>query len=154
MVGLDAAGKTTILFKLKLGEVVTTIPTIGKSVTAGRFSRRWPQAMRVRQREQCSACVWAPVTVMAFGKRGAWNQPLSTVSLLVPLAPAVNRYECPFPLVLSPPLHPGFNVETVQYKNVSFTGGPCRRQLAFAHSDSRVFFPAVPQCISPGSGRA
>lgn len=30
MVGLDAAGKTTILYKLKLGEVVTTIPTIGK----------------------------------------------------------------------------------------------------------------------------
>lgn len=29
MVGLDAAGKTTILYKLKLGEVVTTIPTIG-----------------------------------------------------------------------------------------------------------------------------
>ena len=28
MVGLDAAGKTTILYKLKLGEVVTTIPTI------------------------------------------------------------------------------------------------------------------------------
>merc|ERR1719203_2441127 len=32
MVGLDAAGKTTILFKLKLGEVVTTIPTIGFNV--------------------------------------------------------------------------------------------------------------------------
>ena len=30
MVGLDAAGKTTILYKLKLGEIVTTIPTIGK----------------------------------------------------------------------------------------------------------------------------
>jgi GTPase SAR1 family protein len=29
MVGLDAAGKTTILYKLKLGEVVTSIPTIG-----------------------------------------------------------------------------------------------------------------------------
>lgn len=28
-VGLDAAGKTTILYKLKLGEIVTTIPTIG-----------------------------------------------------------------------------------------------------------------------------
>ncbi|KAI5093372.1 hypothetical protein C0J45_16510, partial [Silurus meridionalis] len=28
MVGLDAAGKTTILYKLKLGEIVTTIPTI------------------------------------------------------------------------------------------------------------------------------
>lgn len=30
MVGLDAAGKTTILYKLKLGEIVTTIPTIGQ----------------------------------------------------------------------------------------------------------------------------
>ncbi|PAA61594.1 hypothetical protein BOX15_Mlig015442g1, partial [Macrostomum lignano] len=30
--GLDAAGKTTILYKLKLGEVVTTIPTIGFNV--------------------------------------------------------------------------------------------------------------------------
>lgn len=32
MVGLDAAGKTTILYKLKLGELVTTIPTIGFNV--------------------------------------------------------------------------------------------------------------------------
>mmetsp|Transcript_73728 Transcript_73728/g.194431 ORF Transcript_73728/g.194431 Transcript_73728/m.194431 type:complete len:183 (+) Transcript_73728:59-607(+) len=32
MVGLDAAGKTTILYKLKLGEVVTTIPTVGFNV--------------------------------------------------------------------------------------------------------------------------
>ena len=32
MVGLDAAGKTTILYKFKLGEVVTTIPTIGFNV--------------------------------------------------------------------------------------------------------------------------
>ena len=29
MVGLDAAGKTTILYQLQLGETVTTIPTIG-----------------------------------------------------------------------------------------------------------------------------
>ena len=32
MVGLDAAGKTTILYKMKLGEVVNTIPTIGFNV--------------------------------------------------------------------------------------------------------------------------
>eukprot|EP01120_Amphizonella_sp_Union-15-10_P014929 TRINITY_DN746_c0_g1_i6.p1 TRINITY_DN746_c0_g1~~TRINITY_DN746_c0_g1_i6.p1 ORF type:complete len:162 (-),score=32.14 TRINITY_DN746_c0_g1_i6:24-509(-) len=32
MVGLDAAGKTTILYKLKQGEIVTTIPTIGFNV--------------------------------------------------------------------------------------------------------------------------
>lgn len=29
MVGLGGAGKTTILYKLKLGKVVSTIPTIG-----------------------------------------------------------------------------------------------------------------------------
>ena len=29
MVELDAAGKTTILYKLKLGEIVTTFPSIG-----------------------------------------------------------------------------------------------------------------------------
>ena len=32
MLGLDAAGKTTTLYNLKLGEVVTTIPTIGFNV--------------------------------------------------------------------------------------------------------------------------
>ena len=32
LVGLDAAGKTTILYKFKLGETVTTIPTIGFNV--------------------------------------------------------------------------------------------------------------------------
>jgi ADP-ribosylation factor 1/2 len=32
MVGLDSAGKTTVLYKLKLGEIVTTIPTIGFNV--------------------------------------------------------------------------------------------------------------------------
>ena len=32
MLGLDAAGKTTLLYKLKLGEVRNTIPTIGFNV--------------------------------------------------------------------------------------------------------------------------
>lgn len=32
MLGLDGAGKTTILFKLKIGEVVSSIPTIGFNV--------------------------------------------------------------------------------------------------------------------------
>jgi GTPase SAR1 family protein len=30
VVGLGGAGKTTILYKFKLGEIVITIPTIGK----------------------------------------------------------------------------------------------------------------------------
>lgn len=62
MVGLDAAGKTTILYKLKLGEIVTTIPTIGN-------------------------------TFIQYDKEMH-----------------LNLY-----------LFPGFNVETVEYKNISFT---------------------------------
>jgi len=37
LLGLDAAGKTTILYKLKLSEVVTTIPTIGFNVEEIQF---------------------------------------------------------------------------------------------------------------------
>ncbi|KAM5384221.1 hypothetical protein ACJA88_003376 [Fusarium oxysporum] len=41
MVGLDAAGKTTILYKLKLGEIVTTIPTIDKLGLHSLRQRAW-----------------------------------------------------------------------------------------------------------------
>ena len=37
MLGLDAAGKTTTLYKLQLGEVVQTIPTIGFNVETVRY---------------------------------------------------------------------------------------------------------------------
>jgi len=37
MVGLDGAGKTTILYKLKLGEVITTIPSIGFNVESVEY---------------------------------------------------------------------------------------------------------------------
>eukprot|EP00931_Biecheleriopsis_adriatica_P031705 TRINITY_DN1855_c0_g1_i11.p1 TRINITY_DN1855_c0_g1~~TRINITY_DN1855_c0_g1_i11.p1 ORF type:complete len:182 (-),score=53.22 TRINITY_DN1855_c0_g1_i11:303-848(-) len=39
MVGLDAAGKTTVLYKLKLGEVVTTIPTVGFNVETVEYKK-------------------------------------------------------------------------------------------------------------------
>ncbi len=37
MVGLDLSGKTSILYKLKLGENITTIPTIGFNVETVEF---------------------------------------------------------------------------------------------------------------------
>ena len=37
MLGLDAAGKTTILYKLKLNQSVTTIPTIGFNVETVKY---------------------------------------------------------------------------------------------------------------------
>ncbi|KAL9653262.1 hypothetical protein ABK040_010969 [Willaertia magna] len=39
LVGLDAAGKTTILYKLKLDENVTTIPTIGFNVETVQYKK-------------------------------------------------------------------------------------------------------------------
>ncbi|KAJ3051046.1 E3 ubiquitin-protein ligase trim23 [Rhizophlyctis rosea] len=39
MVGLDAAGKTTLLYKMKLGEVVTTLPTIGFNVETVQWKK-------------------------------------------------------------------------------------------------------------------
>ena len=39
MVGLDASGKTTILYKMKLGEIVTTIPTIGFNVETVEYKK-------------------------------------------------------------------------------------------------------------------
>uniref|UniRef100_A0A3Q3XEM1 ADP-ribosylation factor-like protein 14 n=1 Tax=Mola mola TaxID=94237 RepID=A0A3Q3XEM1_MOLML len=69
MVGLDAAGKTTILYKLKLGEIVTTIPTIGEFSTASSLD------------------------ICSLTQTNIW--------LLVG--------------------RPCFNVETVEYKNISFT---------------------------------
>ena len=67
MVGLDAAGKTTILYKLKLGEVVTTIPTIGacargggREVSCARV-RRSRQQTRARRSHACpmASCLLA-----------------------------------------------------------------------------------------------
>ena len=39
MVGLDGAGKTTILYKLKLGEVRETVPTIGFNVEEIKYKK-------------------------------------------------------------------------------------------------------------------
>jgi hypothetical protein len=58
MVGLDAAGKTTILYKLKLGEIVTTIPTIGTSPSTPPF--------------MSCACAVARCDVYCCGFKCAW----------------------------------------------------------------------------------
>ena len=39
MVGLDAAGKTTVLYKLQLGEVITTCPTVGFNVETIQYKK-------------------------------------------------------------------------------------------------------------------
>ena len=42
MLGLDAAGKTTILYKLKLGETLASVPTIGFNVETVEYKNlKW-----------------------------------------------------------------------------------------------------------------
>ena len=69
MVGLDAAGKTTILYKLKLGDVVTTIPTIGFNVETVEYKNieftvwdiggqlSWPCACDLRNLRIIAPCL-------------------------------------------------------------------------------------------------
>ncbi|TYZ58614.1 hypothetical protein PybrP1_004361, partial [[Pythium] brassicae (nom. inval.)] len=39
LVGLDAAGKTTILYHLRLGKTIASIPTVGFNVETIRYDR-------------------------------------------------------------------------------------------------------------------
>ncbi|MFQ6619821.1 hypothetical protein Gotur_000326, partial [Gossypium turneri] len=60
MVGLDAAGKTTILYKLKLGEIVTTIPTIDRGIQEHQFHCLgcwWPGQGTVTYIINCKGCI-------------------------------------------------------------------------------------------------
>ena len=56
MVGLDAAGKTTILYKLKLGEIVTTIPTIGEPLAQASSPFPCPRLIGVSDRVMQFGC--------------------------------------------------------------------------------------------------
>ena len=56
MVGLDAAGKTTILYKLKLGEIVTTIPTIGFNVETVKYKNKDFTVWDVGGQDKVRAC--------------------------------------------------------------------------------------------------
>jgi len=53
IVGLDGAGKTSILYKMKLGEVVTTIPTIGFNVETINWKNLNITAWDVGGRDKC-----------------------------------------------------------------------------------------------------
>jgi len=62
MIGLDAAGKTTILYKLKLGEVVKTVPTIGMLMCAVPIAHgRVTCSVFARQ-----ASMWRPFSTRTF----------------------------------------------------------------------------------------
>ena len=110
--GLDAAGKTTILYKLKLGEIVTTIPTIGAHTCRLRceqnVSRVGAGSPRVLSRlPGCTYYKLHQIYVILQLQSGlAWSR-----------SPIIGLDQ-PAKVEL---LLAGFNVETVEYKNISFT---------------------------------
>lgn len=129
MVGLDAAGKTTILYKLKLGEIVTTIPTIGMAedvicfffvlffyicylflavfaiLIFHMFLTVWPCA------SCCTKLFCSHLNVAMFTLSALF------FCVCVEFVSVMSKLYSYF-LLFS---HAGFNVETVEYKNISFT---------------------------------
>lgn len=51
MLGLDAAGKTTILYKLHIGEILSTVPTIGKVTLQLYFFQNFSYQLHLPLRE-------------------------------------------------------------------------------------------------------
>jgi len=94
MVGLDAAGKTTILYKLKLGEVTNTIPTVGFNVETVKYKNVsfnvWDVGGQVSDLVVCpsyvaeclilSSCAGQTAQVMASLLQGRWWGTLSPFS--------------------------------------------------------------------------
>ena len=92
MLGLDAAGKTTILYKLKLGQSVNTIPTVGfnvetvtyKNVKFNVWVRKGPAQRNILDKEHC-VCV-----VMTQGIFQALLQWVATSKTSLRLLPVYN----------------------------------------------------------------
>ncbi|CAK9187586.1 unnamed protein product [Ilex paraguariensis] len=120
MVGLDAAGKTTILYKLKLGEVVTTIPTIGFNVETVEYKNINFTVWDIGGQDQVSLKMGLSFTKLfsrLFSKReirivmvGLDAAGKTTILYKLKLGEVVTT----IPTI-------GFNVETVEYKNINFT---------------------------------
>lgn len=178
-VGLDAAGKTTILYKLKLGEIVTTIPTIGRSSTAAPRGRWLLGLVRANscllvcgdeaniwKGQPCwwssgpvSTC-WRPQTARERGPEPQTDAAAPRCAGPGPGAGATvwptgsARCSRPRPPPLNLPALPGFNVETVEYKNICFTvwdvGGQDKIRPLWRHyyQNTQVRRPAGPGACS------
>jgi hypothetical protein len=99
MVGLDAAGKTTILYKLKLGEIVTTIPTIGFNVETVEYKNInftvWDVGGqdKIRPLWRCATASARPLTRVE-GFRSAARTPTSRTRVRVPPRLRSSRMCC------------------------------------------------------------
>lgn len=56
VIGLDNAGKTTMLYKLHLGEVVVSTPTLGSNVEEVKYKNIVFEVSSIGQRPQLGVC--------------------------------------------------------------------------------------------------
>ena len=101
MLGLDAAGKTTILYKLHIGEVLSTVPTIG-ILRMCKELHQDTRSVACWCKHDLPARKWMQLAESCCG-------PAETLKAALAKATEVHA------------LNAGFNVEKVQYKNVLFT---------------------------------
>lgn len=100
ILGLDNAGKTTILYKLHMGEVVTTVPTCACSVRPVHRAAQLP-------RKACGGrAARGRVRTGDANRRRTRSRPCSLTLRRARASRATRSI--------------GFNVETVQYKNLRF----------------------------------
>jgi len=70
IIGLDAAGKTTVLYRLKLGEIVATTPTIGFNVETVEYKNVsftvWDVGGQEKTRELCRRHYYNGVNGLIF----------------------------------------------------------------------------------------
>ncbi|KAK8565565.1 hypothetical protein V6N12_059123 [Hibiscus sabdariffa] len=102
MVGLDAAGKTTVLYKLKLGDIVTTIPTIGfnvETVESGTDPLRFWEGLLSPARDELHRMLNedelrdAVLLVLANNATGKMNHFLSLALMVYICGSAYNPYK-------------------------------------------------------------
>ena len=142
MLGLDAAGKTTILYKLHIGEILSTVPTVGAapskaelaaaedahacSGSSRRCSRRriWRNAAarRAYPATRCVRDLLTPLHRLQALRRQDSPALLSipSTAFRCPCAGATSAVAVTW-LHATARMHAGFNMEKVQYKNVMFT---------------------------------
>lgn len=147
MVGLDAAGKTTILYKLKLGEIVTTIPTIGESRRGALpFSRAYLEQREARAHDTGGDVHVCQCDCSLRTERVTLAATLATVRSRLHDHMRPGRTRVLTPSFLS--RLAGFNVETVEYKNISFTvwdvGGQDKIRPLWRHCASASAFSSDP----------
>ena len=89
MIDLDAAGQTTIIYKLKLGEMVITIMEVGRNVETVEY-KNLNFAMRRREARTEFSVDGANTT----GEYTVWSTPLTAVTETGSRRQAKNSSKC------------------------------------------------------------